>query len=359
MPPVLDFKAMQQEKLFASVIVPCRNEQHYIAKSLDALIANDYPKDKIEILVIDGLSEDGTREVLQSYARKYPFVRVLENPSRVTPVAFNIGIRQAKGDMILIMSAHAVVPPDYVSRCIQHSLEYDADNVGGVRLTKPADNSLFARAIAYSISHPFAAGTAVYRTGAKSIRWVDTVFGGCYRKQVFDRIGLFDERLAKGQDREFNVRLGKAGGKILMVPDIITYYYARGDLATFIKWMWVVGLTPIYMSKVLGRRVFSERNLVPSLFVLWLAGTLFLSLVSPLFLWAFLGTAGIYLGTALWFSVPIAWKEKDPRFLFAMPFIFLATHMLYGIGALAAVFKPVKPQPYLKEARALAGEKQT
>src|SRR5437879_3416903 len=255
---------MQEEKLFASVIVPCRNERHYISKSLEALIANDYPKHRFEILVIDGLSDDGTGEVLQKYASQYPFIRVLENPSRVTPIAFNIGIRQARGDMILIMSAHAVVPPDYVSRCIKYSIEYDADNVGGVRLTKPADNSLFARAIAHSISHPFAAGTAVYRTGAKSIRWVDTVFGGCYRRDVFDKIGFFDERLAKGQDREFNVRLGKAGGKILMVPDIVTYYYARGDLATFIKWMWVVGLTPIYMSKVLDRRVFSERNLVRS-----------------------------------------------------------------------------------------------
>src|ERR1700741_4645886 len=112
---------MQEEKLFATVIVPCRNERDYVAKSLDALIANDYPKDRMEILVVDGLSDDGTHEVLERYARDYPFIRVLENPNRVTPFAFNIGIKQARGDMILIMSAHAVVPPDYITRCIHYS----------------------------------------------------------------------------------------------------------------------------------------------------------------------------------------------------------------------------------------------
>jgi succinoglycan biosynthesis protein ExoA len=349
---------MQEKKVFVSIIVPCRNEELYISKSLEALIANDYPKDKLEILVVDGMSDDGTREVLEEYVKEYPFIRVLDNPSRVTPVAFNMGIKQSVGDMIMIMSAHAVVPVDYVSKCIRYSLEYQADNVGGVRLTKPGNKSVFGRAIAHSISHPFAAGTAVYRTGAKSIRWVDTVFGGCYRKDVFQRIGFFDERLAKGQDREFNVRLRQAGGKILMVPDIVTYYYARGDLGVFFRWMWVVGLTPIYMSKVLGRRVFSERNLVPPVFVLWLVLSFLLSFVSPISLWLLLTTAGIYLTACLCFSVPIAAKEKDPRFLVAMPFIFGATHILYGAGALAAIFKSVKPEPYLSKSDQPPAQKQ-
>jgi GT2 family glycosyltransferase len=329
--------------LSVSIIVPCRDEAKYIGSCLDAILENDYPKSHLEIIVVDGMSRDDSVRIVREYMARCPSIRVIQNEKRITPVAFNLGVRAAKGELIMIMSAHAVVARDYISKCVKYSIEYNADNVGGIMQTRAGDSTVFGRAIAHSVSHPFAAGTAVHRTGrgVEQPRWVDTVFGGCFKRAVFDRIGLFDERLAKGQDREFNVRLRRAGGRILCCPDVISYYYARGELGRFFRWMWVVGLTPIYMSRIIGKRAFSGRNLVPALFVLWLAFWLAMGAVGGEAFVVFLASIAFYLTVAVIFSIPIAMKERDARFLGAMPFIFLATHVLYGLGSLAAVVKAV------------------
>lgn len=190
-----------------TIIVPCLNEREFIGACLDSVIANDYPKDRLEILVIDGMSDDGTRAIVEEYAQRHPSIRMVDNPDKIKPRALNIGIQEARGGIIIRMDAHALYEPDYISKSVHYLEEYDADNVGGIRMTLPRSSSRMARAIAHAISHPFAAGNATYRTGAKEIKWVGTVFGGCYRREVFDRIGLFNEALIRGQDREFNVRL--------------------------------------------------------------------------------------------------------------------------------------------------------
>lgn len=207
---------------FATVIVACRNEEKYIQACLDSLIAQDYPKDRMEIFVVDGMSEDRSRAIADDYALRYPHVRILQNLRLITPCALNIGIRAAKGDYILVMGAHAVYQSDYVSLCVRNAESSHADNVGGILNTMPASDSPQAKAIALALSHPFGAGNARFRVGLAKPEWVDTVFGGCYRRDVFQRIGLFNERLVRSQDMEFNTRLKNAGGKILLVPDIAT-----------------------------------------------------------------------------------------------------------------------------------------
>lgn len=327
-----------------TVIIPCLNEREFIGCCLDSIVANDYPKDKLEVLVVDGMSGDGTRAIVEEFTQRYSFVRMVNNPDKIKPRALNIGIQEAKGSIVIRKDAHTVYASDYISKSVKYLHEYDADNVGGVRKTLPGDESVLARAIAHSISHPFAAGNAIYRTGSKTVRWVDTVFGGCYHKKVFERIGLFDEALIRGQDREFNVRLQRVGGRILLAPDIVCYYFARDDLRDFLAWIFVGGLTPFYVSKIVGKVIFSWRNLVPLLFVLSLLSALLLSPVSPMF-FGLLGTIVlVYLAFCLYFSIPIAWKEKDARFLMAMPLVFAATHIPYGIGSLVGIFKPVEHQ---------------
>lgn len=327
-----------------SVIIPCLNERGFIGRCLDSIIANDHPKDKLEVLVVDGMSSDGTRSSVEQYAQRYPFIRMLDNPKKIKPRALNIGIQEAKGSIIIRMDAHAVYEPDYISKSVKYLHEYNADNVGGIRRTLAGGGSVIARAIAYSISHPFAAGNATFRTGSQTMKWVDTVFGGCYRKEVFEKIGLFDEALIRGQDREFNVRLRRAGGRILLAPDIVCYYFARNDLRDFLAWIFVGGLTPFYISRITGKVIFSWRNLVPLAFVLTLVATLLLSLLHSLFLWIFGGIVAVYLVASVVASLPVARKEKDFRFLVIMPFIFATTHIAYGIGSLIGLFKPVERQ---------------
>ena len=327
---------------FVSIIIPCYNEEKYITQCVDSILAGDYPQERMEILVVDGRSTDRTRDVLVEYSKRHPVVRMVDNPHRLKPHALNIGVLKAKGDIVVRMDAHALYDKSYVSRCTRYLDEYKADNVGGIRKTLPAGRSVLARSIAASISNPFAAGNATYRTGAKGFKWVDTVFGGCYRREIFGEMGLFNEVLVRGQDREFNARLQKAGGKILFAPDIICHYYARGSLRAFLPWIYSGGLTPFFVSRLIGKRIYSLRNFVPMLFVLSLCILPALSLLHPFFIWILAAELGLYLSCAIMASVPTARKERDLRFLMSMPIVFLMTHLVYGTGSLVGLVKPLK-----------------
>jgi len=322
-----------------SIIVPCRNEEKFIGKCLDSIIAQDYPKDKLEILVIDGMSEDRTKSIVNEYVKKYPFIRILDNPNKITPCALNIGIKNANGKIIMIMGAHTIYEKDYISKCVEYLNEYKADNVGGVMITLPRNNTIIGRAIAAALSHPFGVGGSSFRIGSMKPKWVDTVFGGCYRREVFEKIGLFNENLVRGQDKEFNSRLRRWGGKILLVPDIKCYYYTRSNLKAFCKWLFICGATPFYATKFVGRAIFSWKNIVSSAFVLCLTFSLAFSFVFSKFLWIFLTIVSIYLLFNIHFSIKITLKENNIKYLPAMLLIFTIIHLLYGIGSIYGLLR--------------------
>jgi GT2 family glycosyltransferase len=324
---------------FISVIIPSRNEEHFITRCLDSIIHQTYPVDKLEVLVIDGMSEDGTREVIGSYAERYPWVRLIENPKKITPVALNIGIANARGEIIIWMSAHNRYEKDYVTRSVESLEKYRADNVGGIMKTLPREDTFTGHAIVASLSHRFGVGNSYFRVMPKEPKWVDTVFGGCYRREVFDRVGLFNENLVRGQDMEFNLRLKRAGGKTLLVPKIVSYYYARSDIQSFWNHNFVNGLwaiLPILYSPIMP---VSLRHLVPLVFVGSLLLTAALGLLWMTFFWLFLTILGSYVLVNLAASFQIAWRERDPRYLILMPFLFGMLHFGYGLGSLWGVFK--------------------
>ncbi len=266
---------MAEPQPLVTIIVPCRNEGKWIAPCLDSILANDYPRERLEVLVVDGMSSDETRSVVERRAADQPCIRLLDNAKQITPAALNIGIAAARGAVIVRMDAHVDYPADYVSSLVRLLEEKGADNVGGVCRTLPGAETAIARAIAIGMSHPVGVGNSYFRIGAASERWVDTVPFGCYRKEVFDRIGLFDEELVRNQDDEFNLRLIRSGGRILLTPNVVCRYYARDSLRKLWRMYYQYGyFKPLVVRKVKG--VMTLRQLGPPLFVLCLAaGTLF------------------------------------------------------------------------------------
>ncbi|HCM36468.1 MAG: hypothetical protein A3J30_04625 [Candidatus Wildermuthbacteria bacterium RIFCSPLOWO2_02_FULL_47_9c] len=308
---------------FVSIIVPCFNEERHIAECLDSILANNYPAGKAEILVVDGMSKDRTREIIQRYSipnTQYS-IRLLDNPKVITPAAMNIGIQAAKGDVIIKMDAHCVYAKDYISKCVRHLRESNADNVGGVLKAVPPKNTLMAKAIALSLSHVFGVGGSYFRTGADQPREVDTVAFGCYRREVFEKIGPYDERMEKTEDLELNYRLGKAGGRIMLFPDIKAVYYPSSDtLGSFFRHNFTDGIWATYPLKY-GFKV-SLRHLIPLIFVLTL----------PVSIW-------LYIPVSLFFSLKIAIVENNVALFLVLPFVFAARHIGYGLGSLVGLAK--------------------
>ncbi len=323
---------------FVSIIIPCRGEDRFIKKCLDSIIEQDYQGD-MEVLVVDGMSEDKTRKIVEKYiiSHKSSIIRLLDNPQKFIPFALNIGIKEAKGEIIMRMDAHAGYEKDYISKCVKYLQEYKADNVGGIIKTLPAENSLSAQAIALCLSHIFGAASS-FRVGLKEAKEVDTVFGGCYKKEVFDKIGLFNENLIRSEDMEFNLRLKRAGGKILLVPDIVCYYYPKTKLKDFFLHNFKDGIWAIYPLKFV-KIPLKLRHYIPLFFVLTLLLTLILGFFSIYSKILFLFIFGIYILASLFFSLKISLREKDLRLFFIMPLAFGARHFGYGIGSLVGIFK--------------------
>lgn len=286
------------------------------------VLTQDYPKDKMEVLVVDGKSEDKTREIVESFQLENPQFKIelLDNPQKFTSFGLNLGIKNSQGSVIIRMDAHAGYEKDYVSKCVKYLQEYNADNVGGAIKTLPAKNTLLAKAIALCLSHFFGAASD-FRIGTDQPKEVDTVFGGCYKRAIFDKIGFFNENLKRSQDLEFNLRLKKAGGKIILHPDIVSYYYPKSKLGEFFWHNFQDGIWAIYPLKFV-KIPFKLRHYIPLIFILTL----------PLTLWP-------YILLSLFFSLQVALHEKDLRLFFVMPLAFGARHFGYGLGSLAGLAK--------------------
>jgi len=273
---------LNSNEKFVSIIIPCRNEEKFIGKCLDSLVTQDYPKEKLEILVIDGGSKDKTKEVVNTYSKKYDFIKLFDNPKNITPTAMNIGIKNAKGEIVSKTDAHTTYQKDYVSKSIRYLFEYNADCVGGIALAKAKSNSLIAKAITLVLSDKFGGGGA-FRTRVEKSTFTDTAFGCFYKKEVFEKIGLFNEKLKRSQDIEFNLRLNKAGGKVLLAPDIISYYYPKSNLKEFFGHNLIDGFWTVYPLKF-KVKFFSIRHLVPLGFFAAILGGLILGIFFKIFL---------------------------------------------------------------------------
>jgi succinoglycan biosynthesis protein ExoA len=308
-----------------SVIVPCRNESRFIKRCLDSILASDY--ERLELIVADGLSTDGTRAILDSIGDVR--LRVIDNPERITPVALNRAIDTSRGEIIVRFDAHAVMPRDYIRNLVDLLESSDASNAGGSIRTIPQSDGPFAGPIVAALSSRFGVGNSGFRTssGEQGPRPADTVFGGCWHRTLFDRIGGFNESLARSQDIEFNLRIARAGGTIMLDPGIVCDYYARAGLAefwphNFSNGVWAV--LPFALSDIIPVRA---RHLIPLAFVASLA----LSTLLP-FPWS-IAIPSTYAALNLLASAQIARALRRPTYLVLMPIAFASLHLAYGLGS--------------------------
>ncbi len=323
-----------------SIVMPCRNEAAYIGACLESVLATDYPLDRVEVLVADGRSDDGTREIVERCAAQHPCVRLLDNPARITPAALNTAIRIATGDVIIRMDAHGIYPRDYVSRLVDALQETGADNVGGVVVTLPADDTAIARGIALAFSHPLGVGNAYFRIGVAGPRWVDTVPFGCFRRELFERVGMFDEEMVRNQDDEFNLRVIGHGGRILLLPDVVSRYYARRSLGAVARMFYQYG----YFKPLVARKAerVMTRQLVPPLFVLSLVATTLLGIWMPLARVALATIVGAYAALVLT-GAALTIRKHGFRCAAALAAVVSVMHVSYGVGYLRGILDHWSP----------------
>jgi len=316
---------------YVSILIPMHNEERHIAHCLDSILANDYPKDRLEILVLDAMSMDCSRQIVQAYAERYPFLRLLDNPKRIVPAALNIGIQEAKGEIIIRMDAHALYAPDYMRRCVELLETTEAVNVGG--LQHAVGINYISNAIAIAITTPFGIGSAYFRYAEKEM-WVDTVYLGAWRKSTLRALGGFNEEWVVNQDYELNYRLRRAGGKILLSPEIKCWYYVRPSLKALTRQyfrygFWRVKTLVTYPDSI------RWRQLVPPALIVGLLVSLGIFPATRM-----LGTAGpaLYLAANLVASIWTA-SRRGWKFLPLLPFAFATIHLSWGTGFLAGLFK--------------------
>jgi glycosyltransferase involved in cell wall biosynthesis len=330
-----------------SVICPIYNEEKYIARCIESIMQQDYPKNDLEVLFVDGMSTDRTRKIIASCQPQCPYLRVLDNPHKIVPYAMNKGISEAKGDIIMRLDGHALYPSNYFSELVRwHAKLPDAWNIGGVCDTKVVNSNKTSESIAKVMSDKFGVGNSTFRTGSdKEYLEVDTVPFGCYKSFVFERIGLYNEKLVRVQDFELNKRLTHAGGKIYMVPSIHCTYIPRDNYRDFFQnrfqtGYWVIKTCFItHTTKNLGLRHFIPASFVLALLLPLLLGFLWwpLFLVSPF-------VALLYLACMLMRSIQINDEKTSVWHLLKA---FCCIHFSYGLGSIKAlidgVFKKEKP----------------
>ena len=327
---------MSEDTPTISVIVPCRNEKDHIESCIRSVLSQEIPDGKIEFIVIDGMSDDGTREILHQLMEEDPRLRVLDNPRRITPCARNIGIRQARGQYVAILDAHTVYASSYIFACVQLLEEHPEICCSGGPIVS-VGKGLFGRATAMAMSHPLGVGNANHRFP----NYEGYAEGACFpmfRKETFDRVGLFDEDLVRNQDDEFNFRLALSGGKVFISPRAQCTYHVREKPSELFWQFFQYGYYRVVVLRK-HRLPISLRHFVPIIFFslvgilafsgFWLSGWWSLIAVTlPLIYAISLIIAGMHRSV------------KQDRFVgLVFPFAAVTIHFAYAVGFASAFFK--------------------
>lgn len=312
-----------------SVIIPLYNEEKYIEKCISSLLAQTYPADDMEWILVDGNSTDKTVEIIERYEGKCPIV-LLHNEKRKTPYALNMAIERALGKYIIRLDAHASFPPDYIEKCVHYLDTTDADNVGGIAETEA--NGFVGGAISQMLSTKFGVGGSDFRVG-QGDRYVDTVPFGAFRREVFERVGLFNPKLLRSEDNDMNARIRESGGKIWLAEDIRFKYYCRDTVKGILK-MGMQNGNALFRTLFVNPKAMSLRHFIPFAFFMSLILLPVLALFFPIFGWLFAGEMGLYLLLDIYFSFATAKPKTGLINIWLYPLF----HICYGLGSLLGLF---------------------
>ncbi|NOY52494.1 MAG: glycosyltransferase family 2 protein [Deltaproteobacteria bacterium] len=316
------------------IAIPVLNEEHYISGCLDSVLAFELPEHVCStIYVLDGGSLDHTRSVVKDYSQRFSKIVLLDNPGRIQSCALNIVIRQGKGDYILRLDAHSFYPRDYLRLCLETAKRTGGDNVGGVVITKPGNFGYAARVVQALTTHSFGVGNSGFRLDS-SEKAVDTVPFGFFKREIFDRIGLYDERLVRAQDYEINRRIIAAGGKVWLNPNIRVYYHNQPGLYSFYKKQ-ITKEAPYnaYLWWV-APYAFAPRHAITGLFSAGILSGLVLWSLIPWVQLPFLAVMMLYGILAISSAFQQAKRYREPLHLLSLPVCFFMYHFLHGFGVL-------------------------
>jgi len=322
-----------------SIICPVYNEEKYISRCIESMLVQDYGQEQMELILVDGGSEDGTLDRIEPYLKDHPaFIRLCHNKRRTAPYAMNLGIEQAKGAYIVRIDAHSVFPNNYVSTLLHYLTTLpNAYNVGASCITLPANETATARAIATAMGHKFGMGTSTFRTEVvNKPTKVDTVPFGCWRKEMFAETGMFDTELTRNQDDEMNARIIRDGGDIYLIPNLTVTYYSRDGLEKTAAMFYQYGLYKPLVNKKAGCPA-TLRQFVPLFFLLGLTAGLPLCFLSKWVTAIYMICVMTYLLTA----TVIAIKNKNAMLIPVFPCI----HLSYGWGYLTGIIKLIFNRP--------------
>ena len=325
-----------------SIVIPCKNEEKYIEKCINSFLninSNNIKNDQIEILICDGMSTDRTREIIKSISEKYPQVKVLDNTKQKTPFALNLGINNAKGEYVLIASAHSSFDSNYIDVLMDQMQQLKADVIGGVMVTKVLNKNKKTNSIIKVLSHKLGVGNASFRVGVDKPKRVDTVPFGLYKLELLKSVGGYDNRLIRNHDIELSKRLLFKNAKIFLTPDTKCYYYARENLLDIAKNNYRNGkwnLKTVFITKNFSS--LSLRHFIPLAFLLSLTLPVILSFfIHPKLAYLSVAIFIIYLLVVISVSIQIKLSDKNTSILYLI-LSFITLHLSYGLGSLLGLF---------------------
>lgn len=328
---------------FVSIIIPCYNEQATIRKLLEALRTQTYPLAQMEVVISDGFSTDGTRDVIAAFQNEFAdlSVKVVDNQARTIPSGVNQAMRESRGEIFIRLDAHSMPIPEYVERCVAAHQAGIGDNVGGVWEIRPGAETWTAESISFAAAHPLGVGDAMYRLNAKAGA-VDTVPFGSFRRELIEKIGAFDETLLSNEDYEFNTRVRESGGVVWLDPSIRSVYFSRSTFGKLAAQYWRYGFWKFKMLKRYPHAL-RWRQALPPAFVLILALLIVLSLgltfPRPL-LGLQLFVYFLALGLA---GLQLAMKTRKGFLFWGLPLAIATMHISWGAGFLwsgiSSIFK--------------------
>ena len=308
---------------FVSILLPIRNEENFISQTLKSISEQDYPKDKLELVIADGDSSDGTIAKINKLKKEFINLKILHNKHKIMPKGFNLALNNSKSDIVLMLGGHLIMPKNYISKSIKNLKEFNSSCAGGV--IQAIADGFWGNVIATSISSVFGVGNVSFRVKNSKSGYVNSIPFGCYKRSVFDTIGGLDEELIRNQDDEFNFRMTQSGYKIWQDSSLVIKYFCRFSLKKLFHQYLQYG---IYKVRVIQKRkaLISFRHIIPSLFLI----SLFIPTISIYIFFA-------YFLSGLFFSIKI--NKFNITKLIACQITFFIIHLSYGLGFLFGQFK--------------------